>query len=265
MKQLVVEVANRALDPVPAGERREQRRRAAGTHPLGGAGRIREVVEEAEREDDVERAGRTSMSRKSPSSSSTESNRSRRAARELEHVRREVDPEVRASAGIDHRFRDAARAAAEVEDVRAGCCARDGDRKLPSAPGPSPEGVVAGGRPGVEAVDRVGALLEVAPRRGHPAARSPGHHRARAVDYSLRGAVHLGKRGAHVRRPTGVRRVAPAPRPPAWSHAGSIRGRARSENALAGRGSPISSPFRAQLLVEPLARAQADEVDGDLM
>ena len=119
---------------------------------------------------------------------------------EREHVRGEVDANVRGRARLDDRFRNPAGAAAEVEDVRARMLRDDRDRQLPSAPGPSPENVVARARPRVEAVDRVGAPRSSVASTSLRLPRSPSDDLAWTVDYLLRSAVQLGKNGTHSHR-----------------------------------------------------------------
>ena len=89
--ELVVEVTQRRLDPVPARERGDERRRhRARSQAAARAGSV-EVVEEPEREHDVERARDARASRKSPSSSSTPAYGVEAPAGERQHLRRDID------------------------------------------------------------------------------------------------------------------------------------------------------------------------------
>src|SRR5438094_9096879 len=132
MENLVMEPANRSLDPIPPRERREELGRATGAHPFRGARGFVEVVEETEREHDVERAREIEVEEVA----FDELDRLvcvEAITRERQHARREVDADICRRPRVDNRLRDASRSAPDVEDIGSTLLRHDRDREFPPA------------------------------------------------------------------------------------------------------------------------------------
>ena len=132
--------------------------------PLGRTGRLNEVVEESERQHDVEAATQVGLKEIGfDQLDVAEPLEPRRC--QLEHARREVDADVRPRTGVEDRLGYAAGAAADVEDVRRRVPVplHDRDGELPPALRAAPK-VRAGAPSRVQAVERARVLVKVASR-----------------------------------------------------------------------------------------------------
>src|SRR4051794_36046158 len=159
---LVAQLPHRPLEPRPLREARDYLPRAQLVHPPREVLRVRDVVEEAEGEYDVElplerRVEEVALDERHPLAEAVEP-----LACEVEHRRREVDADILRRTGLQGAFADPARTAADVEDGRLGVRADDVECEVaaavkPWAQRPLHEAVLV-----VERVEGAGFLLEVA-------------------------------------------------------------------------------------------------------
>src|SRR5262245_52572319 len=112
---LVAHLPDRALEPVPAREARDGRARGQLGHAPDEKVGVRDVVEEAECDRDVERSLEQGLQEVAVDERHLVAEALQALGREVEHLRRDVRVHPLARAGLEDQLADAPGAAADVE------------------------------------------------------------------------------------------------------------------------------------------------------
>src|SRR3954447_4898324 len=137
--ELVAHLADRALEPVPAGEARDDGAGAELPHPLRERRRVGEVIEEPEPEHDLELALDRRVAEVAADELDLRLEPLQALAREVEHRLREVDADVGGRAVLEPLLGDPAGAAADVEHARPVVGVDDAERDVAPSAKPRPQ------------------------------------------------------------------------------------------------------------------------------
>jgi hypothetical protein len=179
---LVAEPADRALEPVPGGEARDDGSGAELSHPPRERLGVGQVVEEAQPEHDLEGPLKLHLAEVAADELDRRLEALEPGTREVEHRLGEVDADVGARAVLEHELGDPARPAADVEHPRRGVRVDDLERDVAAGEQARPR----------LALEEALLVVEAVKRQRRPA-KVPLHLRGRA--HRVRGLTHRSKGG----------------------------------------------------------------------